>query len=68
MWCREDDEWVGGVEIADISNDHDTIRYWIRRRSDGYIFPRAFDANELRFLPEAPAAANGEPQGHWSQT
>jgi hypothetical protein len=68
MWCREDDEWVGGVEIADISNDHDTIRYWIRRRSDGYIFPRAFDANELRFLPEAPTAANGEPQGHWSQT
>jgi hypothetical protein len=68
MWCREDDEWIGGVEIADISNDDDTIRYWIRRRSDGYIFPRAFDANELRFLPEAPAAANGEPRGHLSQT
>ena len=68
MWCRDDDQWIGGVEIADISNDDDTIRYWIRRRSDGYIFPRAFDANELRFLPEAPAAANGEPQGEWSQT
>jgi hypothetical protein len=69
MWCRDDDDqWVGGVEIADISNDDDTIRYWIRRRSDGYIFPRAFDAKELRFLPDASAAANGEPQGHWSQT
>jgi hypothetical protein len=68
MWCRDDDQWVGGVEIADISHDDDAIRYWIRRRSDGYIFPRAFDATDLRFLPEAPAAESREPQDHGSPT
>ena len=60
MWCRHDDGWVGGVEIADVRSDNDTTQYWLRRRSDGYIFPRAFDENDLRFVPDEPTPANAD--------
>jgi len=56
MWCREDDQWIGGVEIADFVSDNGTIRYWLRRTSDGQMLPRPFDATDLRFIREtAPA-------------
>lgn len=60
MWCRHDNDWVGGVEIADVRSDNDTTQYWLRRRSDGYIFPRAFDENDLRFVADAPTPANAD--------
>ena len=37
-----------------MSNENDTIRYWLRRKSDGYIIPRTFDVNDVCFLPEVP--------------
>src|SRR5205814_1116890 len=40
MWCRDDDQWIGGVEIADFVSDNGTIRYWLRRTSDGRMLPR----------------------------
>jgi hypothetical protein len=56
MWCREDDQWIGGVEIADFVSDNGTIRYWLRRTSDGQMLPLPFDATDLRFIREtAPA-------------
>ena len=60
MWCRHDDGWVGGVEIADVRSDNDTTQYWLRRRSDGYIFPRAFDEHEVRFVADEPTPANAD--------
>jgi hypothetical protein len=59
MWCRADDQWIGGVEIADFISDNGTIRYWLRRTSDGQMLPRPFDATDLRFIRE-PASAGGE--------
>jgi hypothetical protein len=56
MWCREDDQWIGGVEIADFVSDNGTIRYWLRRTSDGRMLPRPFDATDLRFVRETSAA------------
>jgi hypothetical protein len=62
MRCRHDDGWVGGVEIADVRRDNDTTRYWLRRRSDGYIFPRPFDEHDLRFVADEPTPANADAQ------
>jgi len=59
MWCRDDDQWIGGVEIADFISDNGTIRYWLRRTSDGQMLPRPFDATDLRFVRET-APAGGE--------
>jgi hypothetical protein len=59
MWCRDDDHWIGGVEIADFISDNGTIRYWLRRTSDGQMLPRPFDATDLRFVRET-APAGGE--------
>jgi len=56
MWCRDDDQWIGGVEIADFVSDNGTIRYWLRRTSDGRMLPRPFDATDLRFVRETSAA------------
>ena len=56
MWCRDDDQWIGGVEIADFVSDNGTIRYWLRRTSDGRMLPRPFDANDLRFVRETSPA------------
>ena len=59
MWCRDDDQWIGGVEIADFISDNGTIRYWLRRTSDGQMLPRPFDATDLRFVREtAPAGGD----------
>ena len=60
MWCRHDDGWVGGVEIADVRSTNDTTQYWLRRRSDGYIFPRAFEEHDLRFVADEPTPANAD--------
>jgi len=58
MWCRDDDQWIGGVEIADFISDNGTIRYWLRRTSDGQMLPRPFDATDLRFIREtAPSGS-----------
>jgi len=56
MWCRDDDQWIGGVEIADFVSDNGTIRYWLRRTSDGRMLPRPFDATDLRFVRETSPA------------
>jgi hypothetical protein len=56
MWCRDDDQWIGGVEIADFVSDNGTIRYWLRRTSDGQMLPRPFDATDLRFVRETASA------------
>jgi hypothetical protein len=56
MWCRDDDQWIGGVEIADFISDNGTIRYWLRRTSDGQMLPRPFDATDLRFIRETSEA------------
>jgi len=56
MWCRDEDQWIGGVEIADFVSDNGTIRYWLRRTSDGRMLPRPFDANDLRFVRETSPA------------
>ena len=47
--------WIGGIEIADVRIENDKTKYWLRRRADGYIFPRAFDAEDLRFDAETAA-------------
>jgi hypothetical protein len=56
MWCRDEDQWIGGVEIADFVSDNGTIRYWLRRTSDGRMLPRPFDATDLRFVRETTPA------------
>jgi hypothetical protein len=56
MWCRDDDQWIGGVEIADFISDNGTIRYWLRRTSDGRMLPHPFDATDLRFIRETSSA------------
>jgi len=56
MWCRDEDQWIGGVEIADFVSDNGTIRYWLRRTSDGRMLPRPFDATDLRFVRETSPA------------
>jgi hypothetical protein len=53
-WCWDNSHWIRGVEIAHVSNENDTIRYWLRRKSDGYIIPGTFDVNDVCFLPEVP--------------
>jgi len=58
MWCRDEDQWIGGVEIADFISDNGTIRYWLRRTSDGRMLPRPFDATDLRFIRETSSAGN----------
>ena len=51
--CREKNGWMSGVEIIDQICDQGGVRYWLRRKSDGYIFPRAFDANDVRIESDA---------------
>jgi hypothetical protein len=42
--CRFDGRWVGGFEIADVSDDH----VLVPRRSDGSTLPVAFPAEDIR--------------------
>jgi len=56
VWSGELDRWIGGVEIVEVSRENGRIRFWLRRRSDGYIFPQAFDLSDVRI--EAGAVAS----------
>lgn len=53
VWCRDNNGWVSGVEIIDESGENGSVRYWLRRKSDGYIFPRAFCSDDVMISTDA---------------
>ena len=53
VWCRDNDGWVSGVEIIGASGENGSVLYWLRRTSDGYIFPRAFSSDDVMIRTEA---------------
>ena len=46
--CRFGGRWVGGFEIADVVLSDDTVRYRLRRCSDGSVLPTLFDPDDVR--------------------
>jgi hypothetical protein len=47
--CRfSDNRWVSGFEICDVFDQEGTLRYRLRRQSDGYILPTLFDDSSVR--------------------
>ena len=48
VWCRYQNRWVGGFDIARAVRDGHECRYLIRRNSDGYVLPETFAAADLR--------------------
>jgi hypothetical protein len=53
VWCRFQNRWIGGFEIAETLHDGNERRFKIRRNSDGYILPVTFSAGDVR--PTKPA-------------
>jgi hypothetical protein len=52
--CRFGDQWIDGVEIAEVLDDATQPSYRLRRRQDGYLLPPRFCARDLR-LAQRPA-------------
>jgi hypothetical protein len=50
--CRFGDQWIKGVEIADVLDDPVETTYRIRRRRDGYMLPAVFRACDLSLVLE----------------
>jgi hypothetical protein len=48
VWCRYQDRWIGGFEIADTVDDGRELRYRIRRTTDGYVLPTPFSPADVR--------------------
>ncbi|MBV8950267.1 MAG: hypothetical protein JOZ99_05280 [Actinobacteria bacterium] len=47
--CRfTDNLWVGGFVVCDVVNEAGTLRYRLRRQSDGYVLPLLFQETEVR--------------------
>jgi hypothetical protein len=49
--CRFGDQWIDGVEIAEVLDDATQRSYRLRRRQDGYLLPPRFCARDLRPAP-----------------
>ena len=49
--CRFGDQWIDGVEIAEVLDDATPPSYRLRRRQDGYLLPPRFCARDLRPAP-----------------
>jgi hypothetical protein len=49
--CRFGDQWIDGVEIAEVLDDATQPSYRLRRRQDGYLLPPRFCARDLRPAP-----------------
>ena len=54
-WPKDREADRGGWRYI---SDNGTIRYWLRRTSDGRMLPRPFDATDLRFIRETSSAGN----------
>lgn len=53
--CRfSDNRWVNGFEICDAFDDDGTVRYRLRRQSDGCILPAVFDDSSVRQTSPSP--------------
>lgn len=48
VWCRYQDRWIGGFEIADTVDNGSELHYRIRRRTDGYVLPSLFSPENVR--------------------
>jgi hypothetical protein len=46
--CRFGDQWIDGVDIAEVLDDSTQPYYRLRRRHDGYLLPPRFCARDLR--------------------
>lgn len=46
--CRFGDQWIDGVDIAEVFDDATQPTYRLRRRQDGYLLPPRFCARDLR--------------------
>lgn len=46
--CRFGDRWVDGFEICEVSETDGTLRYRLRRCSDGYVLPTLFVERDVR--------------------
>jgi hypothetical protein len=46
--CRFGDQWIDGVDIAEVLDDSTQRSYRLRRRHDGYLLPPRFCARDLR--------------------
>ena len=52
--CRFGDQWIDGVDIAEVLDDSTQPSYRLRRRHDGYLLPPRFCARDLRLAARPP--------------
>ena len=52
VWCRFQNRWIGGFEIADVVDNGDDVHYRLRRSSDGYVLPSVFSPEDVRAAKE----------------
>lgn len=66
--CRFGDRWADGFEVVDVVDDGTSVRYRVRRTSDGTILPTLFDATDVRGAETSPRDEGARPaRGHWSR-
>jgi hypothetical protein len=63
--CRFGDQWIDGLEICEIIDNIETLKYRLRRSADGYVLPALFNGRDLEVI-ENDAQISG--RGRWSRS
>jgi len=56
--CRFGDRWVDGFEVLEVHSREGRARYRVRRRSDGSVVRKLFEANDLEMVAPRYAATD----------
>jgi hypothetical protein len=63
--CRFGDQWIDGLEVCEIIDNIETLKYRLRRSADGYVLPALFNGRDLEVI-ENDAHVGG--RGRWSRS
>jgi len=66
--CRFGDQWIDGLEVAEIINRTDgEPRYRLRRETDRYVLPPLFEARDLQIVSD-DAREPTNPRTRWTRS
>jgi hypothetical protein len=63
--CRFGDQWIDGLEVCEIIDNIETLKYRLRRSADGYVLPALFSGRDLEVVDDN-AQTSG--RGRWSRS
>jgi hypothetical protein len=62
--CRFGDQWIDGLEVCEIIDNIETLKYRLRRSADGYVLPALFGGRDLEVVDNSQVGG----RGRWSRS